>query len=91
MSLEVYYPADIRNALLAAEQATTSALQGSCEIDTSYTRGYRDGHRAALVTLALALGLLDVAHYEQVPAFLESLEWEERLSFSRLQHRSRKP
>jgi hypothetical protein len=49
MSLEVYYPQDIQNALLAAEQATLTAGAGS-----EYLRGYM----AALNTLALAFGLV---------------------------------
>ena len=58
MSLEVYYPQDIHNALLAAEQATASALQASCEVDARYSQGYDDGYHAALMTLALAFGLI---------------------------------
>ena len=58
MALEVFYPQDILNALLAAEQATASALQASCEVDARYSQGYGDGYRAALTTLALAFGLL---------------------------------
>lgn len=64
MGLEVYYPADIRNALLAAEQANKAAAEAA---DWAYGRGvsppafmagYQAGHRAALTTLALAFGLL---------------------------------
>lgn len=59
MALEVYYPQDIRNALLAAEQAvnaTADATTGDQEGD-SFTAGFLTGYRAALTTLALAFGL----------------------------------
>lgn len=53
MGLEVYYPADIRNALLAAEQATDSAAKfGGRNSD------YLAGYRAALKTIAIAFGLV---------------------------------
>lgn len=48
MSLEIYYPQDIQNVLLAAEQATIEA-----GADGEYLRGYM----AALNTLALAFGV----------------------------------
>ncbi len=48
MGLAVYYPTDIRNALIAAEQATTTA-----GAEGEYLKGYR----AALTTIALAFGL----------------------------------
>lgn len=59
MALEVYYPADIRNALLAAEQASGAALLAAGGDDEDdFTKGYRTGYRAVLVTIALAFGLL---------------------------------
>jgi len=60
MGLEVYYPQDIRNALLAAEQASRTALlaAGGGE-DNEFARGYREGYGAALVTMALAFGLME--------------------------------
>jgi len=57
MGLNVYYPQDVRNALLAAEQSTTAALAAGGG-DDAYTHGYREGYRAALTTIALAFGLL---------------------------------
>ena len=63
MALEVFYPQDILNALLAAEQATASALQASCEVDARYSQGYGDGYRAALTTLALAFGLVQSSNF----------------------------
>lgn len=50
MGLEVFYKQDIRNAIHAAEQATTAALDS----DGEYQRGYL----AALTTIALAFGLV---------------------------------
>jgi hypothetical protein len=88
MSLDVFYPEDVVRALLAAEQATASAL-GSGEIETSYARGYGDGYRSALTTLALALGLLDIASYGQTSVFLENLGWGGK-SLTTKQSRSRK-
>lgn len=73
MGLEVYYPTDVRNALLAAEQAVNAmadatavgaAIQagqdqaGGVTIHQSaFTAGFLTGYRAALTTLALAFGL----------------------------------
>ncbi len=48
MGLQVFYPTDIRDALLAAEQATTAAGANG---------QYLTGYRAALLTMALAFGL----------------------------------
>jgi hypothetical protein len=64
MGLEVYYPQDIRNALLAAEQSNNAAMMalgGEDDADSAqsaFTRGYGAGYRAALVTIALAFGLI---------------------------------
>lgn len=55
MGLEVYYPDDIRNAILAAEQATNAAAEAG-EVSDDYLAGYR----AALMTIALAFGLMRV-------------------------------
>lgn len=61
MGLEVYYPQDIRNALLAAEQANNAAMMavgGEDAADSAFVQGYGAGYRAALVTIALAFGLI---------------------------------
>jgi hypothetical protein len=58
MGLSVYYPQDIRNALLAAEQASSAALMAVSAEDDPFARGYREGYRAALTTVALAFGLI---------------------------------
>ena len=57
MGLEVYYPTDIRNALLAAEQAASVTAEATGNQDTPFAAGYLIGYRAALVTIALAFGL----------------------------------
>jgi hypothetical protein len=54
MSLEVYYPQDIRNAILAAENAS---LRSSAHDTGQYAQGYRDGVKDTLTTIALAFGL----------------------------------
>jgi hypothetical protein len=58
MALEVYYPQDIRNALLAAEQASGAAWRAANGEDKEFAQGYREGYRDALATIALAFGLL---------------------------------
>ena len=58
MGLEVYYPTDIRNALLAAEQAVGATADASGDKDDPFTAGFLTGYRAALTTLALAFGLI---------------------------------
>jgi hypothetical protein len=57
MSLEVYYPQDILNALLAAEEASNQALTATGGRD-KFAQGYEAGYRAALNTRALAFGLI---------------------------------
>jgi hypothetical protein len=58
MALEVYYPQDIRNALLAAEQASGAAWRAANGDEKESGQGYREGYRDALATIALAFGLL---------------------------------
>lgn len=58
MGLDVYYPADIRNALMAAEQSASAAFDAIGGKDDPFANGYTAGYRAALVTVALAFGLL---------------------------------
>ena len=70
MGLEVYYPTDIRNALLAAEQAANATAKAvrpahdgaTGNQDDPFSAGFLTGYRAALTTLALAFGL--AAHPE---------------------------
>ena len=57
MGLQVYYPTDIRNALLAAEQAANATARAAGVQDDPFSAGFLTGYRAALATLALAFGL----------------------------------
>ena len=59
MGLEIFYPADIRNALLAAEQAANVTVKATGNTDDVFASGYLAGYRAALTTVALAFGLVD--------------------------------
>ena len=58
MGLEVYYPQDLRNALLAAEQASNATMMAAGGEDDKFTQGFQSGYRAALATIALAFGLI---------------------------------
>lgn len=58
MGLEVYFPGDILNALLAAEQASGAALRATSQENDEFAQGYQEGYRAALTTIALAFGLV---------------------------------
>jgi hypothetical protein len=66
MSLDIFFAEDIRNALLAADEASSStarvcAAMGGNGRDESatrlYLRAYLEGYRSALTTVALAFGL----------------------------------
>jgi len=59
MGLDIWFQEDITNALKAAEQAssTTAAAIESVVSDPSYLRAYRQGYKAALITVATAFGL----------------------------------
>lgn len=77
MGLEVYYPQDIRNALLAAEQANSAALVVASGEEDEFAQGYQEGYRAALTTIALAFGLLRPATVGLRPdSRPESLDWQ---------------
>ena len=58
MGLEVYYPSDIRNAIVAAEQAVNDTATATGGTSKLFAAGYLAGYRAALTTMALALGLV---------------------------------
>lgn len=68
MALEVYYPADIRNALLAALEAINAlfVFMGMSE----RAGGFMTGYKAALVTIALAFGLIEPLGKEAFAALL---------------------
>ncbi len=56
MGLEMWFQEDIENAILAAEEAsasTASQFGGNPE----RVAAFREGYRAALVTIALAFGI----------------------------------
>jgi hypothetical protein len=62
MGLDIWFSEDIRNALLAADEASasTAALVADLRLpdaDVAYLRAYREGYKAALCTVALAFGL----------------------------------
>lgn len=57
MSLEVYYPQDILNALKAAAQSNGQALQ-AISGQSEFAEGYEMGYRAALNTWPLHKGIL---------------------------------
>ena len=57
MALEVYYPTDIRNALLAAEQAANDTATATGNTGDPLAAAFLSGYLAALTTVALAFGL----------------------------------
>jgi len=61
MSLDIFFSDDIRNALLAANEASgqTAAMVATLDprLGPGELRAFRDGFKAALVTVALAFGL----------------------------------
>jgi hypothetical protein len=66
MGLDIFFAEDIRNALLAADEASSStarmctAIGGDSRDDPPtrlYLRAYLEGYRSALTTVALAFGL----------------------------------
>jgi len=74
VGLNVYYPSDVRNALLAAEQAVNAASDAAGDQDDPFTAGFLTGYRAALTTLALAFGLVkQPPEHSQSPALEAAL------------------
>ena len=60
MALDIYFREDIVNAILAANEASAStavAVAGSTAGNPTYLRAFREGYKAALITLALAFGI----------------------------------
>ncbi|MGB9299151.1 MAG: hypothetical protein WCD51_01015 [Anaerolineae bacterium] len=58
MSVDVWFTQDIRQVILAAVRANEEALAaGLVDRDPPHERAYHQGFKAALSTLALALGL----------------------------------
>jgi hypothetical protein len=58
MALDVVFRQEIRNILMAADHADKRALEAADRLNDEYVRGYQAGHHDALVTVALAFGLL---------------------------------
>ena len=58
MALDVWYQSDIQNALSAAEHAGGAALGAASNDRDPFVAGYEAGYRSALVTVALAFGLV---------------------------------
>lgn len=65
MGLDIFFADDIRNALMAADEASTSTAKVCATVGGYETspeadvvlRAYLEGYRAALTTVALAFGL----------------------------------
>jgi hypothetical protein len=59
MGLDIFFVEDIRNALLAADEASSSTVRVCAAVggDQVTVRAYLEGYRAALTTVALAFGL----------------------------------
>ena len=59
MGLDIFFAEDIRNALLAANEASGATAFVGARVggNVKLLRAYREGHKAALVTVALAFGL----------------------------------
>lgn len=59
MGLDIYFSEDLRNALMAADEASSSTARVCAAISRNQVtlRAYLEGYRAALTTVALAFGL----------------------------------
>jgi hypothetical protein len=59
MGLDIFFSEDIRNALQAADEASSSTARVCATVggDQATSRAYLEGYRAALTTVALAFGL----------------------------------
>jgi hypothetical protein len=58
VSTEIWYSEDVQQIILAAAQANDEVLEGGLMgTDAARTTAYHHGYRAALSTMALALGL----------------------------------
>lgn len=74
MGLDIYFKEDIRNALLAADEASTSTARACYPgPDRSvYLNAFLEGYRAALTTVALAFGLSPQILSQYQPALLDA-------------------
>ena len=59
MGLDIFFVEDVRNALMAANEASSSTARVCAAVggDQATLRAYLEGYRAALTTVALAFGL----------------------------------
>jgi hypothetical protein len=59
VGLDIFFSEDIRNALMAADEASSSTARVCAAVggDPVTLRAYLEGYRAALTTVALAFGL----------------------------------
>jgi hypothetical protein len=59
MGLDIFFAEDIRNALMAADEASSSTARVCAAVGGNQVtlRAYLEGYRAALTTVALAFGL----------------------------------
>jgi hypothetical protein len=59
MRLDIFFSEDIRNAIQAADEASSSTAKVCAAVggDPVTLRAYLEGYRAALTTVALAFGL----------------------------------
>lgn len=75
MGLDIYFAEDIRNALLAADEASTSTAR-ACGSGSNpvASRAFLEGYRAALVTVAIAFGLSPAILSHPRQAFLEGAQ-----------------
>lgn len=59
MGLDIFFSEDIRNALMAADEASSSTARVCAAVDADQVtlRAYLEGYRAALTAVAVAFGL----------------------------------
>jgi hypothetical protein len=59
MGLDIFFIEDVRNALMAADEASSSTARACAAVSGNQVtlRAYLEGYRAALTTVALAFGL----------------------------------
>ena len=69
MALDAYSSKDIGNVLLAARHASSTTLRVTNGENEPFARGYQAGYQAALITIALAFGLIQPGDRS------ESCEW----------------
>ena len=73
MGLDIFFADDVRHALMAADEASTSTARVCAAVggDQVTLRAYLEGYRAALSTVALAFGLSPVITSSQQRQIVE--------------------